>query len=67
MTALDQTFPERLVSEGRAAEILGCSVYAMRSWRGRKVGPPYVRVGRLVRYRLSDIQKFIEAGRVEVL
>ena len=66
MTALDESCPEALVSERKAAERLGCSVYTLRAWRTRKTGLPWVRVGRLVRYELSAIRKFIEEGKVTV-
>jgi hypothetical protein len=65
MTTLDQTFPERLVSERKAAEFFGCSVYTFRAWRTRGVGVPYIRIGRLCRYRIADLQEFLMANRVE--
>jgi excisionase family DNA binding protein len=66
MTALDESCPEALVSERTAAELLGCSVYTLRSWRTHRTGLPWVRVGRLVRYELSAIRNFIEAGKVQI-
>lgn len=67
MTGFDESCPEPLVSERKAAELLGCSVYTLRSWRTRKTGLSWVRVGRLVRYELSALRKFIESGKVQVL
>ena len=67
MTVLDESCQEPLVLERKAAELLGCSVYTLRAWRTRKTGLPWVRVGRLVRYELSAIRKFIESGKVQVL
>jgi len=46
---------ERALHEGGAAEILGCSVACLRGWRHRKCGPSFIRVGRLVRYRPSEL------------
>ena len=67
MTALDESCLEPLVSERKAAELLGCAVHTLRAWRTRKTRLPWVRVGRLVRYELSAIRNFIEAGKVKVL
>jgi excisionase family DNA binding protein len=67
MTALDESCLEALVSERKAAELLGCSVYTLRAWRTHKTELSWVRVGRLVRYELSAIRNFIEAGKVQVL
>lgn len=52
-------------TEAEAALVLGCTPSAMRKWRLLRTGPAYVRVGRLVRYRLVDLDAFIDANRVE--
>ncbi len=61
----------RLVTTGEAAELLGVSPRTLECWRGRGGGPRYIRmlpeVGRAcraVRYRLSDIDVWIEAREV---
>lgn len=38
---------------------------SMRSMRARGVGPAYVKVGRLVRYRQSALEKFIRENTVD--
>jgi hypothetical protein len=52
--------------EQEAAEMLGCSVAALRKWRllGNS-GPAYVKVGRLVRYAEGDLQAYLDAHRVQ--
>jgi excisionase family DNA binding protein len=67
MAALDEVCSEPLVSERKAAELLGCSVYTLRAWRTRRKALPWVQVGRLVRYELSELRKFVEKGSVQVL
>jgi hypothetical protein len=57
--------PEKVVSENEAAQFLGVTKFCLRSWRTKKTGVPYVRVGRLCRYRVSDLQQFLDAHRVE--
>jgi len=56
---------EHLLNETQAAEILGCKAQTLRIWRctGRH-DLPYVKVGRLCRYRLSDIEKWLAARTV---
>lgn len=55
----------KLIDEKQAAEILGCTVSAMRKWRTLGKGPAYCRVGRLVRYSEADLSAFMEANRVQ--
>ena len=54
---------EPLLLTAQAAEILGIKPGTLDNWRSTKrVQIPFVRVGRAVRYRLSDLQAFIERG-----
>lgn len=52
---------DRLVDEREAASILSCKPQTMSVWRLRGTGPIFIKVGRLTRYRLSDLAKYIEA------
>ena len=56
---------EKVFDEREAASIIGCSVALMRKWRLFDEGPAYCKIGRLVRYRQSDLDSFLEAHRVE--
>jgi predicted DNA-binding transcriptional regulator AlpA len=51
-----------LLNEYRVAEMLGVSVATVRRWRLFKTGPRFLKVGVLVRYRLSDVEHWL-AGR----
>ena len=51
---------DQLVTVQELAEYLGVPVATLYQWRHRREGPPGFRVGRHVRYRWSDIQKWIE-------
>ena len=66
MTNLNVLDPDSNVSEIKAAEILGVTIFCLRRWRNRKINVPYCRVGRLVRYRVSDLTAFLAAHRIEV-
>lgn len=57
---------DRLLAVDQAAELLGAAVGTMRWWRRPKVwrGPPFVKVEGRIRYRLSDLQKYLEENTV---
>lgn len=55
-----------LMDQDAAAKVLGLkNPKTLAIWRGRRQGPPWVHVGRLVRYKASDLAAFIAAGRVD--
>ncbi len=54
-----------LVDEKRAAEILGVTPQTLAVWRCVGRYPlPYVKIGRCVRYRVEDLEAFVESRRV---
>lgn len=57
---------EKLLTEREAADLLGQSPRTLQQWRWRHIGPDYVKNGRSVRYRSSDIQKFIDQNAVDI-
>ena len=58
-----QVSPSSLVTSAEAADRLGCSERMVRKLvQTRQV--PFVRVGRLVRFRPEDLDRYIEAHTV---
>jgi excisionase family DNA binding protein len=56
----------RLLTPEEAAKILGLSVETLNVWRATKrYNLPYVKTGRLVRYKHSDIEAFIQARTIQ--
>ncbi len=54
-----------LLTEQQAAEIIGVKPTTLQVWRTTKRYPlAYVKAGRLVRYRASAVEAFIEARTV---
>jgi hypothetical protein len=51
---------EHLITECEAAELLVIAVKTLRNWRFLGRGPPHLKVGRLVRYRLSDLKAWLK-------
>ena len=49
-----------LITEQKAAKMLGCSVHKMQ--RDRRIGSPipFVKIGRSVKYKESDVLEYIE-------
>ncbi len=57
--------PEQLLTKEEVSSILGVSVGTLAVWRATKrYNLPYVKSGRLVRYRAEDVQAFI-ASRMQ--
>jgi predicted DNA-binding transcriptional regulator AlpA len=48
-----------LLDARAVARWLGVSARTLAAWRLRRQGPPYVRVGRLVRYCRADVETWI--------
>jgi len=48
-----------------AARWLNLSPGHLMNMRSTGIGPDFVRLGRSVRYRLSDLEAWVENGRVE--
>lgn len=59
----------QLMTPDQAAEYLGVSRQVLALWRTKKTGPLYTKLGpgknSQVRYRLSDINDWLEANTVE--
>ena len=51
---------DRLLTVEQLADYLGVPVATIYAWRYRREGPPGFRVGKYVRYRMSDVQEWIE-------
>jgi predicted DNA-binding transcriptional regulator AlpA len=54
----------RMLNEQQAAETLGISVALIRRHRSKRIGCPYVKIGRRVVYRLQDVEAFIASCTV---
>lgn len=54
-----------LLTSKEAAQRLKISENTLHRWRYSRKGPPYVKLGRAVRYRAEDLDSFIESARAE--
>jgi excisionase family DNA binding protein len=55
---------DELLNQSKVAKILGVTEKFLEARRCRGGGVPFIRVGRLVRYRRSDIEAWLESRRV---
>jgi len=55
--------PRSLLSPHELSAYLGVPLATVYRWRSRREGPPGIRVGRHVRYRLGDVEQWLDAHR----
>jgi len=55
----------RFLNERRVAELTGFSLSKLRHDRLARLGIPFVKAGRAVRYSLNDIIQFMESNKVQ--
>jgi hypothetical protein len=53
-----------LLSEKEAAKRLLAKPMTLTKWRQRGRGPAYLKLSGKIRYRVDDVERFIEAARV---
>lgn len=53
----------RLLTETETAERLNIAVATLRRWRWEGHPPPFVKLGRTVRYDPAEVEHYIESGR----
>lgn len=52
---------EKLWSTQELADFLGLPVQTIYQWRKRKYGPPGRKMGRHIRYRRSEVERWIDS------
>jgi predicted DNA-binding transcriptional regulator AlpA len=50
---------DKLLTQKEVKEITGLADSTLEQWRLKGKGPKFIKLGRLVRYRLSDVQAYI--------
>lgn len=57
-----------LIDEKKLSELTGISVQTLRNWRHQRKGPNFLKISaRLVRYRLKDVENFLEDHQVRIM
>jgi excisionase family DNA binding protein len=52
--------PVPLMTPQQTAAFLAMPVLTLQTWRAHRTGPRFYRVGRHVRYRRSDLERWLE-------
>lgn len=60
------TIPERMLTTKEAAAMLGLSPATLEAWRcSGRVRLPFLRLGRSVKYRLSDLYAYLDRAAAQ--
>ena len=54
------------LTEREAASYVALSSHTLRAWRARGGGPVYHKLGRSIRYRVADLDTWLQTCRVPV-
>ena len=58
---MSETTQNPILTPREVADLLKVSVRALDKWRSEaEAGPPFIRCGRLVRYRTSDLERWLD-------
>ncbi len=57
---------QKLLTSTEAADLLGIEPQTLAVWRLHSKNLPFLKIGRLVRYRAQDIEAWLASRRVEV-
>lgn len=60
---INKDHPNLVVDQKRCAELVGVSVRKIEADRIKGNGIPYLKIGRAVRYKMSDIQEYMNKNK----
>jgi len=52
---------DKLLNQKEVKEITGLADSTLEQWRLKGKGPKFIKLGRLVRYRLSDVHNYLSS------
>lgn len=58
---VEHLLPKKYICEKQASKIYGMSIHWFQRERWKGTGPPYVKVGRSVRYRVEEIEEYFQS------
>jgi predicted DNA-binding transcriptional regulator AlpA len=67
MTANDNLPTPEFLDEKGLCALLAISSVTATKWRAKAKGPPFIKVGRLVRYRRRDVEAWLQTNTVGAL
>lgn len=60
--SIQSSVADQYLTASETAALLGLTVKSLEARRARGNGPPFVRMGRLIRYLRSEVLAWIEGG-----
>lgn len=64
MTNTQSAVTDHLLVDAEVANLIGVKVATLPFWRSRKFGPPHLKIGKLVRYRREDVDRWLASRLV---
>jgi predicted DNA-binding transcriptional regulator AlpA len=61
---MNESVPQ-YISEKEVSRITGLALPTLRNWRFKRMGMPYSKVGRSVRYAMEDVLHYMESRKVQ--
>jgi hypothetical protein len=58
--------PTDLLTPQEVAAIFRVEVQTLAKWRWQKIGPEFIKIGRMVRYRRESVEAIVAGGSEEV-
>jgi hypothetical protein len=55
---------ERLLSPAEVQELYSIPVTTLEKWRSQKIGPLYHKLGKHIRYKPKDMERWIESKKI---
>ena len=55
---------KQVLNDVEAADFLGLAAQSLRNARSRREGPPYIKLGRRIVYKVSDLEEYIDKHRI---
>lgn len=56
---------EQVLNDVKAAAFLGLGVQSLRNARCCRKGPPYIKLGRRIVYKLTDLEEYLDRHRID--
>lgn len=63
--ALRNSVMDRLLTQDEAATILGITLYKLKAMRWKRIGPPFIKIGKDVRYDLEALKDYLDERTIE--
>jgi hypothetical protein len=53
-----------LLSPDEVQEVYNIPITTLEKWRSKKIGPPYHKLGKHIRYKPQDVDKWVDSKKI---